>query len=135
MTTFNVIEKLKTVVRNPHSLLYFMYGKLGYFPTGLVTNRFMIDLPIYCISLKQSSKRRGFMKKQVKKAGFTNFHFIEGIDSSSLDIAKLIKNGLYDNNLSKKYHNRSLRSGEIACSLSHGKIYEKIVQEIGRAHV
>ena len=129
MTTFNIIKKLKTVFLNPSSLLYFIYGKLGYFPTGLVTNRFMIDLPIYCISLKQVLKRRSFMKKQVKKAGFTNFHFIQGVDGSLLDRAKLIEDGLYDNNLSKKYHNRSLRLGEIACSLSHGKIYEKIVQE------
>ncbi|MHA1629821.1 MAG: glycosyltransferase family 25 protein [Candidatus Heimdallarchaeota archaeon] len=129
MTTLNIIKRFKTVFQNPSSLLYFMYGKFEYFPTGLVTNQQTIDLPIYCVSLKQALTRRSFMKKQVDKAGFKNFQFAEGIDGSSLDIALLVEDGSYDDELAKKYHNRSLRSGEIACSLSHGKMYEKIVQE------
>ena len=130
MTKLNISKKFKTVLLNPSSFLYFVYGKLNYFPTGIVINKTMRDIPIYCISLKQATTRRSFMDKQVAKAGFTNFNFIDSVDALSLNIDTLMKEGIYNDALSKKYHGRSLNLGEIACSLSHGKIYEIIAKTL-----
>ncbi len=127
MVGSKMLRRLRTAIYNPAAVLYYIYFKIGFIPTGKVTNEKLIHIPIYCINLPKAEGRRHFMKKQVEKAGFTNFQFIEGIDGSSLDILNLIGDGLYDDTLAKKYHNRSLRLGEIALSLSHGKIYEKIV--------
>jgi len=129
MRTLNIVNKLKSVSRNPSLLLFYICGKFKYFPTGLIANRFMVDLPIYCINLNNSTTRRSFMKKQVDKAGFNNFQFSEGIDGASLDLYQSIEDGSYNDELAKKYHQRSLHSNEIALSLSHGLIYKKIVRK------
>jgi len=126
---FNILRKFKTVIRNPIVLLYYIYGKIGYFPIGVITNSNLLNIHIYCINLQNAVKRRNFMEKQVKKAGFTNFEFIEGLDGSLLDMSQLIEDGLYDDESARKYHNRPLRLGEIALSLSHGRVYEKILKE------
>jgi glycosyl transferase, family 25 len=127
MKPFALLNKLKTAVKNPSSIYYFVLGRFHFFPIREIKNDFIVNLRTYCISLKQSNDRQFFMGKQVKQAGFRNFHFIEAVNASSLDIPTLVKDGLYDEEPSKKYHKRPLSLGEIACSLSHGKIYEKIV--------
>ena len=124
-----ILRKLKTVIRNPIVLLYYTYGKVGYFPIDVITNSNLLNIHIYCINLQHSLRRRKFMEKQVKKAGFTNFQFVEGLDGSLLEMSQLIEDGLYDDESARKYHNRPLRLGEIALSLSHGRVYEKIVEK------
>lgn len=127
MRPFKLLTKLKTAIKNPTSIYYFVLGRFQYFPISEIKNDFIINLPTYCINLKQSHDRRLFMNKQVKRAGLRDFHFIDGINASSLDIPGLIVDGLYDEAVSNIYHKRPLTPGEVACSLSHGKIYERLV--------
>ncbi len=129
MTNYNRIAKRKLVVRAPLFFLYKIYSALEYFPSGMISNQDLRDMPIYCIHLRRSKKRRKMLEKQVVKAGFLNFQFIEAIDGSLLDISKLVADGDYDDDLAIKYHNRSLSPAEIAISLSHGKVYDRIVKE------
>lgn len=128
----NIIQgrrKLKSVFYSPSTLVYFIFGQLGYFPIGRIVNESISNLTVYCISLKKSPQRRRFIKNQVIKAGFRNFSFVDGVDGDLLDVDKLVSDGIYDDSMSKKYHDRSLRPGEIACSLSHGLVYDTIIEK------
>ncbi len=123
------LRKCRRAIKNPSVLRNIVYGKITYFPTGIVTHPDMRDVPIYCISLQRATKRRSFLEKQVKKAGFTNFHFVEAVDGSLLDMNQLKNDGSYNDALAREYHNRSLTLAEIAVALSHGRIYEKVLLE------
>lgn len=123
------IKKISKLRENPSYLKNYIYGMLKYFPVKKIHNKEMKSINIYCISLKNAKNRRDFMTKQVKKAGFENFEYYDAVDANKIDKNNLISRGIYDDFLSNKYHNRSLTNGEIACSLSHGRVYEIIVKK------
>jgi glycosyl transferase, family 25 len=126
MTYIN--KKIRNLLDNPAYVKNYILGCFKYFPVKPIHNSEMKDIPIYCISLRNACDRRRFMERQVTKAGFRNFIFFDAIDANNLDVDKLISNGVYNDDLAKKYHNRSLNKGEIACSLSHGGVYELILK-------
>jgi len=125
----SLIRKIIKLADDPSYLRNYIYGMLKYFPVKSINNKDMKSIPIYCISLKNAKDRRDFMAKQVKKAGFENFQFYDAVDANQIDKNNLISKKIYDDFLSKKYHERSLTNGEIACSLSHGAVYEIIVEK------
>ena len=116
-------------MKEPSTIKNFIYGMFKYYPVKPVKNKLLLDIPIYCISLTTATSRKKFMLKQIRMAGFKNFIFFDAIDAKKINRSNLIANNLYDDSLANYYHNRSLSNGEIACSLSHGSVYELIVKD------
>lgn len=99
---------------------------LGRWHVSRLTNAEIRDLPMYCISLASDMSRRQLMSRQLQSLGLSNFQFVDAVDTASLAGTILQRRDLYDEAAAISYHGRPLRSGEIACSLSHGYVYERI---------
>ncbi|MGB7537541.1 MAG: glycosyltransferase family 25 protein [Anaerolineales bacterium] len=84
-----------------------------------------LDLPIWVLNLKQDTHRLQFMRRQLRglKLPFT---VIEAVDGSLLTPAEL---GLYSKDRAAQYSKRELSPGEIATSLSHAGMWERLLRE------
>ena len=82
-------------------------------------------IKIFVLTLKESTDRQKFMEEQFNEHSIP-FEFIYAINGKLLSENE--KSKLYDHQKAKKL-NRELNPGEIGCSLSHKKIYEKIINE------
>lgn len=69
------------------------------------------------------------MLRQAVSLGLTNFSFVDAVSATKLDLHQLQQDGDYDEAAAIKLHGRPLTRGEIACSLSHGQVYERILAE------
>lgn len=81
---------------------------------------------IFIISLKRSVDRRKVMSEHLARLGL-DFEFINGVDGNKLSPEEISK--LYDEKWAFRQEGRHLSRGEIGCSLSHLKVYRKIVNE------
>jgi len=72
------------------------------------------------------------MRRQAEGLGLRHFEFVDAVDASSIDRQELIRQGLDDEG-SRRHHGRTLTLNEVACSLSHRLVYERIVAE-GHSH-
>jgi glycosyl transferase, family 25 len=77
-------------------------------------------LKIYIISLKGSRERRDLMSRQMKKLKLP-FTFLDAIEGSKLTKESL--EGLYK----EGEYFRPLKTGEIACTLSHCEVYKQMI--------
>ena len=59
-----------------------------------------------------------------------SFDFFWGVDKLELDMDVAIRDGVYDEDKTKKLHRleKPLNLGELACSLSHRKVYEAMIK-------
>jgi hypothetical protein len=87
------------------------------------------EIPVYCLSVKSSVRRRDIVSRQLDATGFLSHEFVYAPDLSGSSLAELQDQGLYDDARAKLYHSGSLRFAQISCSLGHGLIYERIVAE------
>jgi hypothetical protein len=87
------------------------------------------QLPTLCISLPRAARRRELMGQQAAQLGLTRFAFVDAVDGASLDPRRLEAERLYDEAAAIGYHGKPLSNGAIACSLSHGQAYDRIVAE------
>jgi len=86
-----------------------------------------MNIPVFIINLKRSSDRRDHTIRQLNDLGIT-FQIIEAVDGNSLsdhDLTNTPSFGIYKNLIYSRY----LLNEEIGCSLSHLKIYQKMVDE------
>lgn len=79
------------------------------------------SIPIFIINLKRRLDRKASMEHKLKNLGITNYAFIEAIDALELSEEDIKTH--YDK---KDYKELSLP--EIACALSHIKVYNKILE-------
>lgn len=85
-------------------------------------------MKIFVINLPDDAKRKASIQHQANDLGLT-VEFVEAVNGKELS-----KNDI--NRLSTGFENNGMTLGELGCSLSHIKIYEKIVSEdIGLALV
>jgi glycosyl transferase family 25 len=103
------------------------FGRYGRWPVSRLQNAEIRNLPMYCISLASAVRRRELVTRQARLLGLTHFHLVEAVDAASLTTGTLQAGDLYDEASAIKYHGRPLTRGEIACSLSHGDLYERII--------
>ena len=83
---------------------------------------------IYVLTLKRASDRQDHVRQVLRGL---NYHFIYGVDKQELSMEQVVRLGLFDRKLhmrTKRTH-RSMNLGEIACALSHRKIYEDIAEK------
>ncbi|MEH6478199.1 MAG: glycosyltransferase family 25 protein [Sneathiella sp.] len=81
--------------------------------------------PVFVINRRKDKHRRSDMTERLGKVGITPV-FFEAVDGYALDLMNLPD---YDGEKRRRYFAKDLGHGEIGCSLSHRKIYEKMVDE------
>lgn len=88
-------------------------------------------IKIYCINLKRAVERRAQAEKEFQRIGI-RYEFIEAVDGKDLTDDEIARTG-YNEEAAKRLRNiykiRGLSRLEIACSLSHLKVYNKIVRD------
>jgi glycosyl transferase family 25 len=87
---------------------------------------------IFVINLERSTARRADMIRQLSELRL-NFTIVRAVDGQACDKSTLEKE--YSSQQSKRLHGRDLTPNEIACSLSHISVYERMVQERLRCSV
>jgi glycosyl transferase family 25 len=80
----------------------------------------------YIINLKRHSDRKKNMLNQLEKYGITNFEFIDAVDGDELTDFQIKKECDFKK---MKRISRLLTKNEIACALSHQKVYKRIISE------
>ncbi len=83
------------------------------------------QVPIYVISLPESTDRRAAMAAQMERLGL-EFCFIDAVDGRKLDMLAQEK---YDAAKRLAFFGLHLKGGEWGCFLSHKKIYEMMMRE------
>ncbi|MEH6524534.1 MAG: glycosyltransferase family 25 protein [Sneathiella sp.] len=81
--------------------------------------------PVFVINRSKDTHRRSDMTDRLGEVGISPI-FIEAVDGYALDILNLPD---YDREKRRRYFAKDLGHGEIGCSLSHRKIYEKMIDE------
>lgn len=68
-------------------------------------------------------------QKVMRKLEGLPFEFFYGVDKLSLDPGKILADDIYDQIIAEKNHRygKGLAPGEIACALSHRKVYEYVI--------
>lgn len=79
----------------------------------------------YIINLETSSTRREYMEHLFSPYSFFNINFISAVDGRKM--VENEKEKLFDEELCVKRYGRILNAGEIGCTLSHRKCYEKLL--------
>jgi glycosyl transferase, family 25 len=91
-----------------------------------------MNIPIYVINLERSAARRAEMTRQLSGLALP-FEIVNAIDGKKVDRTVLEKD--YSSSESRRLHGRDLTPNEIACSLSHISVYERMAQERIRCSV
>ncbi|PHM60601.1 lipooligosaccharide galactosyltransferase I [Xenorhabdus stockiae] len=76
---------------------------------------------IFVINLAKDTERRESIKKQAETLGL-QIQFIEAINGKNLSDTEI-------NKFCRNFHDNGLTHGVLGCSLSHLKVYEKIISE------
>lgn len=119
------------------SVLHFLRNLGAYISTvhkrnvrGIPRNRSdsLVNIPIFIINLERNRKRREFALRKLHDFGLEGEIF-PGVDGKSLDLDEIKTSGVYDDAVAHAKFSRSLSMGEIGCSLSHLRLYKKILDE------
>jgi glycosyl transferase family 25 len=80
---------------------------------------------VYVVTVERFKDRQRSVSENLEGL---DFRFFYGTDKNAIDKEDLIRKGIYDEARARKVHRHSkaLSIGEIACSLSHRSLYEKI---------
>lgn len=78
-------------------------------------------MKVFVVNLDREPKKKAYITKECERFGL-NYEIYRAVDGHSLSEDFLKKNVL-------DYGNNFLTKGEIGCTLSHIRIYEKIIQE------
>lgn len=83
---------------------------------------------IYVVTLTRATNRQQKIKEILKDV---DYDFFYGVDKLNLDIETVKKENIYNEQEAIKLHKNSkpMFLGQVACSLSHRKLYEKILSE------
>ena len=84
-----------------------------------------LDLPVWVLNLKQDTRRLQFMRRQLRGLNLP-FTVIPAVDGSFLTPEEW---GLYSKDRAVQYSKRELSPGEIATSLSHARMWERMLSE------
>lgn len=82
---------------------------------------------IIVITIARATDRQ---QKIIQRLEGLPFEFFYGVDKHSLDPQNFLTDNIYDHAIAKKYHRygKGLSLGEIACSFSHRKVYEHVLE-------
>ncbi len=124
------VAKMKAIARRGlPSLRNVVFSWFGYWPAGPLGDHWLVDMPIYCISLARAHRRRAVIASQARRLGFSRLELVDAVDASQLSYDRLAADGLYDHKESLRWHAKGLTINEIACSLSHLACYRRIAAD------
>ncbi|CRL65450.1 glycosyltransferase family 25 protein [Proteus vulgaris] len=83
----------------------------------------MSKIPIYVVSIKDSLRKKN-IEQELRNYNFSYIDAVVGSDQNKDYI-----NNINNQKWVKKRYKRKLALGEIGCSLSHKKIYQKIIED------
>jgi len=83
---------------------------------------------VLVINLERSTQRREYILRHLAGHG-VNARILSAVDANGIDIAELESRRIYDDQIAREKFSRSLSRAEIACTLSHLKAYQTIVDE------
>ena len=87
----------------------------------------IVEMKTYIINLEQSTDRKEYMREQMKKLPQLDYEFIPAVDGRKMNEEEL---SIYFDMKGSMYHyGRELMKGEVGCTLSHIRCYQKIVEE------
>lgn len=86
------------------------------------------SVPIYIINLERNKERRTFALQKLDSLGLDGEIF-PAVDGKTLNRAELEETKVYSDSLSHEKFSRSLTAGEIGCTLSHLRLYQKMIDE------
>ena len=81
----------------------------------------------YIINLEQSTDRREYMRQQMQKLPQLDYEFISAVDGRVMSEEELSSH--FDMKGSMYHYGRKLMKGEVGCTLSHIRCYQKIAEE------
>lgn len=87
-----------------------------------------LDIPIFVINLERNLQRRAFSLQRLADLGLKGEVF-PAVEGKMLDVKELEKTGIYNDALAHEKFSRSLSMAEIGCSLSHLRLYQKLLDE------
>jgi glycosyl transferase family 25 len=79
----------------------------------------------YVINLKKDIERRNYMVTLLKPYTFLDIEFIDAVNGKELSENEIRE--FFDEQLAYKRYGRKLNRGEIGCTLSHYKCYQKLL--------
>lgn len=86
------------------------------------------SMPIFVINLERNKERRDFALQRLANLGLGAEAF-PAVDGKTLKLEELEKTGIYNDVVSHEKFSRSLSMGEIGCTWSHLKLYQKMLDE------
>lgn len=83
---------------------------------------------ILVITIPRATERQEKVRRRLQGLPFEFFY---GIDKLDLDPATILSDKIYDDDVAKKFdrYGRSMVLGQVACALSHRKVYEYILEK------
>lgn len=88
----------------------------------------MDEIPIFVVNLERNKQRREFALKKLADFGLKGEIF-PAVDGKTLNLSELNSQGIYNDAVAHEKFSRSLSMGEIGCSLSHLRLYKKILDD------
>lgn len=84
------------------------------------------QIKTYVINLKRATDRKRYMEHLLSSYDFLDVTFVEAVDGLSLSENDLVLK--FDESLAYQRYGRKLNKGEIGCTLSHYKCYQKLLK-------
>jgi glycosyl transferase family 25 len=84
--------------------------------------------PAYVINLERSPERRLYITSHLRSLGIAPT-VVPAFDGKKLSLDEVIRDGRYDDEVSRRTFDRSLSMAEIGCGLSHLSIYKQMVRD------
>ncbi len=83
---------------------------------------------IYVVTVAAAEQRRELFEKRFEGLDYS---FFFGADKNLFTVDEVEKNGTFSETLARHHHRfgKTMKHGEIACSLSHRYIYEEVIKE------
>jgi glycosyl transferase family 25 len=83
---------------------------------------------IYVVTLARATDRHPVFARAL--AGL-RYEVVHGVDKRDLDLADLVRRGVYDDRTARRIHRygRGMTLGHIACTLSHARVWRRVVDE------
>ena len=84
--------------------------------------------PAYVINLERSPERRLYITNHLRSLGIEPT-VVPAFDGKKLSLEEVIKDGRYNDDVSRRSFDRSLSMAEIGCGLSHLSVYQRMVRD------
>ncbi len=84
--------------------------------------------PAYVINLERSPERRLYITSHLRSLGIEPT-VVPAFDGKKLLLEEVIRDGRYNDEVSRRSFDRSLSMAEIGCGLSHLSIYQRMVRD------